>query len=1332
MAKKLLLRVALDAIFVLCLTAGGLFGVLRLLSTGPGEKALLFVAQNQLGKSFNQIFRAKRIETDLFSYLTVYDLHVAQKVGSDTLALGKVGVAHIRLNLWRIYRGDIRISQIDLTKANVSASSDSGGTVFFPFVRNRRGGSSSWLKWHIGQIRFSQSRLGFTTPGWNAKLENVRGMADFGDTGRTGFQVASDSGLLRVDKRVLGFSLLSTEGVWEGSAVRFDRSSLVYLGASLSGSGLINYGSTTDSVKASVSSEINLKSMADRFLPKLGPQYRPVSGTAKVNALIFGELSRPTVRFTGKSENARAGKWGITRGLFQGKWDWDTLSIDSFSLHLLSGNIRGAAKVSASHGGGYLLHADFRGIDPAEIMGRVGVSRFPYRTRMAGRIASQGHFDHLSSARVDLTIRTGAVSDGNGGLGGLRVAATLRGSRLHLEFSRPGMKGEADVGLTGEKIAGSYAAEIENLAAITKAFNLGPVFGRLRSRGELSGTLKDPRIAGRVGSDSMSFGGIPFSHVDGRFRYSKKAGIRVLALNLRGETDSLGRIAYIGGIGLKGFAQYWVRVSGKTGQWQGNGQIQLREIEYRSLRFAHAKAIVGLSKTKLTVLFDLLQSPLFVHGSGSYDYFLKTGNAALSVYKNNGDVLPELQSGYGEHSGEIGLNVDLKKPLRIEGFAGGVDLALFAAVSAQLASMAGRMDLTFTISNPWSDPAGSAQFRILSPGYKQIRADSLTGALQARNRLLRATARLRGGPHSASFEGGVGLVGATGIRFSRTSRVFGSAVGQEFPISMFMPLLPQGMMIEGKTSYDLRWDGSIGDPNIKGDIHLTQGGWRLSEKTLPVRGISIDLTVRDSLIQVEHFRAAIADMPVTLQGSAALVQWPLGKINLAGTIAHTGRIRIQGFVNRDSLQIWSQIHGVQLAVLRPFLPAIRELSGKIDSDLRVVGPLKKPWSQGIIMLDSVNTLVGSFREPLRQGSAKIRFLGRRLTVENSRALWGGGSIEISGTVEYGAHGNTKVDFVGRVRGIRITLPDTLRLGINAAQFTLRNAGPDFALNGNIHLADTRILLDFNPESVLPITQEVEKVASDTSQWRSRVRMDLRVEGNDSLWIDNNVAKTRMQPEIEIGGSMSAPQVTGRVTAVEGSLFFLDREFALVRGAADFVSPRRLNPILDVLAEATVPIFNTSGVDTFYVTLSISGPLDRATVELTSQPPLSRSDIFALLTLGTTATFDSTSTITATDLLLGRAAEIAGQRLIGYVGSRLGLERLTLRGNLLAAGLGNIQLIAAKRFGNRMEVIYAADIGEFGRGEIRIAYRLTSKFSLEGDTDQEGRAGVDIKYGVQFE
>jgi translocation and assembly module TamB len=82
-------------------------------------------------------------------------------------------------------------------------------------------------------------------------------------------------------------------------------------------------------------------------------------------------------------------------------------------------------------------------------------------------------------------------------------------------------------------------------------------------------------------------------------------------------------------------------------------------------------------------------------------------------------------------------------------------------------------------------------------------------------------------------------------------------------------------------------------------------------------------------------------------------------------------------------------------------------------------------------------------------------------------------------------------------------------------------------------------------------------------------------------VDNNLARMEIVPDLKFTGTVGRPVVSGRAAVSEGEIIFRRKTFTVTRGVVDFINPYKIEPYLDLSAEANIRQWE--------VTLSLSGP-----------------------------------------------------------------------------------------------------------------------------------------------
>jgi len=376
-----------------------------------------------------------------------------------------------------------------------------------------------------------------------------------------------------------------------------------------------------------------------------------------------------------------------------------------------------------------------------------------------------------------------------------------------------------------------------------------------------------------------------------------------------------------------------------------------------------------------------------------------------------------------------------------------------------------------------------------------------------------------------------------------------------------------------------------------------------------------------------------------------------------------------------------------------------------------------------------------------QGFISMNFYKNNVSLDSLFIRLNEGSIHAGGTTGYKKGEITHIDMRASIDDVKLNRPKEYSLTVRSGQLTCRNQDGYYQIDGAVVLGETRLQYGFGPKDILSFTQKVERPAQEPGLFKQRVRMNIQIRESKDIWVDNNLARLRLHPELSFIGNLAHPNVTGRLTVDDGYILYLDRKFDVKHGVIDFIDPDRLNPVVDFQAESDIKTYQTLGKIPYVVTLAITGSLDHAQIDLTSNPPLDKPDIIALLTLG--ATRDQLtirksggSDVSINDILKERAEMLSSRKISNYVSRRLGnifgLEDISIEGNLFNIGRSSgPQIFASEKITNKMSINYTTAVGHSNEQSIRLDYRLSKYFSFEGQTDQRGQSGIDAKYRIKF-
>ncbi|MDH4164568.1 MAG: translocation/assembly module TamB, partial [Nitrospirota bacterium] len=171
---------------------------------------------------------------------------------------------------------------------------------------------------------------------------------------------------------------------------------------------------------------------------------------------------------------------------------------------------------------------------------------------------------------------------------------------------------------------------------------------------------------------------------------------------------------------------------------------------------------------------------------------------------------------------------------------------------------------------------------------------------------------------------------------------------------------------------------------------------------------------------------------------------------------------------------------------------------------------------------------------------------------------------------------------------------------------------------------------------------------------------------------------------------------------------------------------RINPLLDVQAETRVREYQ--------VRLSVSGTADRSVVTFVSDPPLTDSNILALLTLGRTGEQLKGK---ETDVGVGEATSFMTGKFQDILESRArtltGLDRFQVDPYISKTDVSVPRVTVGKEVvQDKVYMTYSSNVGATTPEQLfRIEYILNRNMSLVGERNETGNIGADLKFRFEF-
>ncbi len=433
---------------------------------------------------------------------------------------------------------------------------------------------------------------------------------------------------------------------------------------------------------------------------------------------------------------------------------------------------------------------------------------------------------------------------------------------------------------------------------------------------------------------------------------------------------------------------------------------------------------------------------------------------------------------------------------------------------------------------------------------------------------------------------------------------------------------------------------------------------------------------------------------------------------------------------RGRWEVWGAVDlGLEghadLRFLKVLTSEVEDASGTASFSARFSGEASSPAVRGSVRAAGGSLRLKSIPQRVSSLGGEIHFAPGRVLLEGLKGEVGGGTIAVDGSVPLAGLKPASFAVVARARGVTIRPWGEAAVKSNA-DLVLGGAAARLLLSGEVRLVSGRYRERFDWKTKLADLRRRAERPRTEAGWLGKADLAVRVVGRENLWIDNNVLRAPVTVDLGLSGTAARPGLVGRVEAREGTILFRSREFKILNAAVEFVDPRRIQPVMDVRAEARI--------QSYVVEMSLMGTLDRFSLALNSSPPLSEFDILSLLTVGQVP-----------KALAGRETGVAAGEAVSFLTGRLqdvveervrriaGIDRFQIDPYATTSSLaGAPRVTVGKRLlGDRLYVTYSASIGTSEEQIIQLEYRLTDQIYLVGDRDETGQVGGDIRFRFRF-
>lgn len=253
-----------------------------------------------------------------------------------------------------------------------------------------------------------------------------------------------------------------------------------------------------------------------------------------------------------------------------------------------------------------------------------------------------------------------------------------------------------------------------------------------------------------------------------------------------------------------------------------------------------------------------------------------------------------------------------------------------------------------------------------------------------------------------------------------------------------------------------------------------------------------------------------------------------------------------------------------------------------------------------------------------------------------------------------------------------------------------------------------------------------------------VILDWKVVLARPILVKNSLVNSPITGSLKISGNILDPNLNGQlVLEKDGKVFFHETPFDVTVGHLEFSGEDTENPNIFLTA-------NTRVKDQYDISLLIQGRAKDPQINLSSQPPLSETEIISLLALGIAPDSEGKSSTQTNELATQTTLQIGSallQKPLGDINKLTGVE-VDVSGATGSDRTIVPNLTLKKQWSPKLGLSASRTIENNPTNNAKIEYKVNKRLSVIGtwenqegnpelkDTSKE-KVGIDLEYRVEF-
>ncbi|AMB86105.1 hypothetical protein AWM79_12685 [Pseudomonas agarici] len=516
---------------------------------------------------------------------------------------------------------------------------------------------------------------------------------------------------------------------------------------------------------------------------------------------------------------------------------------------------------------------------------------------------------------------------------------------------------------------------------------------------------------------------------------------------------------------------------------------------------------------------------------------------------------------------------------------------------------------------------------------------------------------------------------------------------KQFPLESLAQWMPRDFAWQGRLNADLQLDLPSSGPKGQIVIDASGGTLRIREKRrqwldFPYQTLRLtsDLTPRRVDTRLDFRGGKLGELTLQAQINPLAKSKPL-----------SGDFRLSG---------------LDLTVIRPFVPMVEKLAGRLDGSGRLSGGLLAPQVNGNLSLNGGEISGPELPTTISDLQIQAQIAGENVQLNGT---WKGGE---SGQGSLAGHigwaDALQVDIAVKGAQLPVTVEPYAALEV-APDLKISMQGDKLAIAGKVMVPKGQITVRELPPSTVKVSDDTVIVGHQTEEGKAPLAIAMDVDvvvGQDTLSFSGFGLTANLQGQVHIGDNLDT---RGELRLNDGRYRAYGQRLTIRRARLLFTGPVD-QPYLDIEA--------IRQTDDVVAGIRLSGSAEQPTTQIFSEPAMSQEQALSYLVLGRplSTTGEDNNMLAQAALGLGL---MGSSSVTSDLAKNLGIQDFELD----SQGSGvNTAVVASGKITEKLSLRYGVGVFE-PANTIALRYLLSKRVYLEAASGVA--SSLDIFYKRDF-